>query len=96
MSDEDVGFNRYALADEGMTRDLAAVADLCALLDFDKRPDPRLVANLAAIQIYERVNLHVATELDIREMRFVSADWSLTGHSLRMRKIPGFLAREGR
>ncbi len=61
MSDENSGFNSDALADEGVTGDFAAIADFRSLLNFDKRPDASFVANFAAVEIHECVNLHVAT-----------------------------------
>ena len=35
-----------------MTRDFAATPDFCVALNFDERPESRVVANLAAVEIY--------------------------------------------
>ena len=51
MADEDVIFDRDALTDERVARNLAAAADPGVLLDFDERADLRLVADLAAVEI---------------------------------------------
>ena len=48
-----------------MAGDLATIADFRAFLNFDERPDPCVVADFAAVEIYECVNLHVATKLYI-------------------------------
>ena len=65
MSDEDPGFEDNPLADETMTRDLAAGTDLCPLLNLDKGTNSRLITNLAPVQIHKSVNLHVAPEFHI-------------------------------
>jgi hypothetical protein len=56
MPDEDLILYGHALADEGVTRDLASAADARPLLNFDKRTDLRVIPDLTSIQIREIVN----------------------------------------
>ena len=65
VSDEDLGLDRHAFTNEGMTRDLATIANLRAFLDLNERADPCVVANLAAVKIDEGINPNVATESDV-------------------------------
>src|SRR5439155_1893461 len=58
-------FDCDALADEGMTGDLAIAPDRGSLLDFYKRSDLRPVADRAAVQIYKVINLDVAPKSDV-------------------------------
>ena len=66
VSDEDFGFDRDTLTNEGVTRNLTALADFRALLDFDKGANPRLIADLTAVKIDEAVDANVAPQPDIR------------------------------
>jgi len=67
-----------------VTLDLAAGADLHAALDFDERPNPGVVADLAAVEIRERLDDHVVSELDVvDEARLGSVDWP-GGHPRRI------------
>ena len=54
-----------AVADEGVTLDLAARADRRAALDLDERPDPGPVADAAAVEVRERLDDDVLAELDV-------------------------------
>ena len=67
MSDEHLVLDGHALADETMRGYLAARADLGADLDFDKGADPRVVTNLASVQIHDirMKDPHIAAELDV-------------------------------
>ena len=65
MSDEYLGLDGHAFADEGMARDLATSANSRALLNLDKRADLCLVPNFAAIKVDESKDLDVATEPDV-------------------------------
>src|SRR5439155_6293110 len=58
--------DRHALADEAVALDLAACPDLRALLNLNERADRCFVPDLAAVQIDERVDAHVAPQLDVR------------------------------
>src|SRR5262245_4186088 len=49
VPDEDVVLDRHALADEGMTRDLAPTADFGILLNLDERANLRAISDFAAI-----------------------------------------------
>jgi hypothetical protein len=53
MADKDLVPDRDAGANEGMARYLAALSNLDIALDFHKGPDSCIVADLAAVQIYE-------------------------------------------
>src|SRR3954468_6894473 len=66
VADEDLVFERHALADEGVARNLAARAHRGALLDLDEGADARLVADAAAVEVDEGVNLNVAPEFNVR------------------------------
>ena len=66
VTDEYLGLDGHAFADEGMTRDLATSADSRALLNLDERADLCLVADLATVKVDEGEDPHVATELDVR------------------------------
>ena len=78
VSDEYLGLDGYAFANERMTRDLATSSDSRALLNLDKRADPCLVANLAAIKVDEGKDLDVATEPDVWRDSLII--WRLTVH----------------
>ena len=67
MPDEDVVFDRDAVADECVALDLAVRADRGPALDLDKRSDPGVVADLAAVEVRERLNDDALAELDIVE-----------------------------
>jgi hypothetical protein len=63
---ENAGFDGDTFANKGVTADFTIIPDFCALLYFHKCPDPRLITDFATVQIYERMNPHVSTELHIR------------------------------
>jgi hypothetical protein len=65
VADEDLVVDRDAGADEGVALDLAALADLDAGLDLDERPDPRLGADPAAVEVRERLDDDAVAELDV-------------------------------
>ena len=66
VADEHLVLDGHALADEGVRRNFAARAHAGVLLDFYKRPDLRVIADLAAVEVYKRgvENLNVAAEFD--------------------------------
>src|SRR5580704_14031115 len=66
MTDKNVIFNVYALADECVARNLAPASDPCVLLDLDECPNLGFVPNFATVEIYELRELYVFTELDGR------------------------------
>src|SRR5215204_3172805 len=66
VADEDLVFERHALADEGVARNLAARAHPHALLYLDEGADARLVADAAAVEVDEGVELNVAPEFYVR------------------------------
>jgi hypothetical protein len=66
VSDKDLVFDRHAFTNEGVARYFAAPADFGILLNFDKRPDFRLITNLATIEVDELRKLHVLPHLDVR------------------------------
>ena len=66
MSDEYLGLDGNAFADEGMARDLAAIADPRALLNLDERADLCLVADLAAVEVDEGKDPNVSAQLNVR------------------------------
>ena len=65
VADEHLVLDLDALADERVALDLAARADAGAALDLDERPDPRLVADPAAVEVGEGVDDDVVAELDV-------------------------------
>src|SRR3989441_2689849 len=65
VADENVVLNRHAFADEGVARNLTPPAGLRILLDLDERPDLRLVADLAAVQVDELRKFDVLPQLDV-------------------------------
>src|SRR5439155_8342536 len=66
MPHEHLVLDRHTFADEAVALDLAARPDLRALLDLHERADRRLVPDLAAVKIDERVQPYVAPQLDVR------------------------------
>ena len=65
MSDKHVVFDRHSFANEGVTRNLAALADDGILLDLDKRADLGFVPNFAAIEVNEFREPDVFPQLDV-------------------------------
>src|SRR5207249_1602197 len=63
MSNEDLLLQRHSFANKTVTGNLAAMPDLGALLNFNERADPHVVANLAAVQIGEAINTHPLAQL---------------------------------
>src|SRR3972149_5182418 len=66
MPYEHLVFDSYAFADEGVAGDLAVPPALRPLLALDEGTDPRVVANLTAVEVDEVVDLHVSTQLHVR------------------------------
>ena len=62
VTDKNAVLNRHAFADEGVTTNLDPTADLGAFLDFHKRANLRLVANLTAVQIDEGIDLDISAQ----------------------------------
>ena len=65
VPDEHLRLDGDAFTDERMTGDLAAITHSCSFLNFDEGPNPSVVADLAAVEIYKCVNRHVAAELNV-------------------------------
>ena len=65
MADKAVLADRHQFADEGMRLHAGARADAHALLDFGKRPDKAVVADLAAVEIARLDDLDPRAELDV-------------------------------
>jgi hypothetical protein len=65
MSNEDVVFDRHALANKCVARNLAAVTDLRILLDLYESADLRLIADFTAIKIDELREHYVLAQLDV-------------------------------
>src|SRR5207247_891475 len=63
---EHLVLDRHTFTDEAVALDLAARPDLRPLLNLHERADRRLVADLAAVQVDERVDAHVPPQLDVR------------------------------
>src|SRR6185295_6535627 len=66
VSDKDLIFDRHAFTNEGVARYFAPLANFGILLNLDKRPDFRIVSNLATIEVDELRKLHVLSHLDVR------------------------------
>jgi hypothetical protein len=66
MADEDSGLNCHALADKSVAGNFTTIADFRSLLNFNERPNPCFVADLATVKIDKTVNSYVTTELHIR------------------------------
>lgn len=65
MADEDLVFDLHAFTDEGVTLNLAICPHDGTPLDLDKRPDARVVADPAAVEIRERKDDDVSAELNV-------------------------------
>src|SRR5271170_3854365 len=66
MADEDVVFNLHTLANEGVTRYLAAPADSGVLLNFNERPYLGFVADFTSVQVDELRELDPLAKLYVR------------------------------
>jgi hypothetical protein len=66
--------------------DSAARTDADALLNLDERPDGRLVADFAPVEIYEGVKPDVLAELDVRSDA-LEEPVALLGVALRQRPL---------
>lgn len=62
VTHEDFILDRHALADKSVAGDFAAGADDRVFLNLDKRPDPTLVADRAAVEINEAVDRDVFSQ----------------------------------
>jgi hypothetical protein len=65
VANEDLILDRHAVTDERVALDFATRTDDRASLDLDIRTNASVVADLAAVQIRERINDHVFAELDV-------------------------------
>ena len=65
VTDEAILADRHQFADERMRLHAGAGADADALLDFGKRPDKAIVADLAAVEIAGLDDLDPRAELDV-------------------------------
>src|SRR5208283_4231351 len=70
-TDKHIVFDDYPLADEGVARNLAALADFGVLLHFNKRPDLCLVSDFATVKVDELGQLHVLAKLHVWRYRDV-------------------------
>ena len=66
VSDEDIGFDRNTFADKAVAANLTTIANFRPLLNFNECANRCFIANLAAVEIHERVNSYVATKPHIR------------------------------
>jgi len=66
VSDENPVFDRYTLANEGVTRNFTTVPDFHTLLDFDKCSNFYVVPHFTTIQVDKPMDLNVFTQLDVR------------------------------
>src|SRR5271157_5512162 len=65
MANEDIVLDGYPLANKGMARNLAALADFGVFLHLNKCSDLCLVPDFAAVQIDELGQFHITTQLYI-------------------------------
>ena len=65
MADEDLVLDGDAFADEGVALDLAVLADGGVFLDFDEGADLGAVADGAAVEVDEVVQLDVLSKDDV-------------------------------
>jgi len=65
MADETLILDGHALADESVTGNFAPLADDRAALDFNERADTRAVADSAAVEIDEGVDLDAFAEFNV-------------------------------
>src|SRR6516225_2304596 len=84
VTDEDVVLDGHALANEGVTRDLAAMPDGGVFLDFDKRTNLCLIANLTSIQVDESGQLDISSEFYIGSDRAEFVHKRINSPFLRM------------
>lgn len=67
VSNEDLVLDRHARADERMALNLAVGTDRDLPLDLDERAHAGTLADLAAVEVRERMQYDVATQLDVVE-----------------------------
>lgn len=65
VADEHLVLDGHALANEGVAGNFDRAAEADILLNFDERADFGIIADLAAIEIYESEDSNVLAELDI-------------------------------
>lgn len=65
MADENLVFNRYTFANEGVARNFDGPADRGILLNLNERADLGIIANRAAVEIYKREYSDIFAESDI-------------------------------
>ena len=63
---EHPGLDRHTFTNESVTADLAMVADLGALLNFNKCADLCLIADFATVKVDESMNSDVSTKFHVR------------------------------
>jgi hypothetical protein len=66
MSDKNFILNRHTFANECVTRDLAAVADLRPFLDLNERADRYVVSEFAAVEVGKAKNANTTSQLHPR------------------------------
>src|SRR6185436_11735149 len=89
VPDEDAVADRHAVADEGVALDLAARADDGAALDLDEGPDPRPVADAAAVQVGERVDDDAGAEHHVVDQPMRRVVGRMVAHSGTVEKAAG-------
>src|SRR5581483_4844920 len=72
VANKDLILDSHAGTDEGVARDLAALADARVRLHFDESPDARVAADFASVKIHEGGDPHAATQPHVgRDARLV-------------------------
>src|SRR5256885_5105641 len=101
MSNEHFILQGHSFANKTVTGNLARIPDFRALLNFDERADPDVVANLASVQIGEAINTLPLAQLYIRcdsleELpgRFRGPPHAQTNSDLRTVRSLGAFVRE--
>jgi hypothetical protein len=80
VADEDLVCDFDAAADERVALDLASCANHGITLDFDKRPDTRLVADVTAVEVREGRDDDASSEGDVIDQATGGLVHRLTGH----------------
>ena len=91
VTHEHLVLDSHPRTDERVALDLAAGTDLDPPLDLDERPDPRLVADPAAVEVRERMDDDALAELDVDDdsiRRFVRRSVRHAGSSSRQPRPP--------
>src|ERR1019366_6402140 len=65
MTNKNLVFNRHAFTDKGMTGDFAFLADFGIFLNFNERPNLRIVSHFATVEVDELRKLYVRADLHV-------------------------------